>query len=327
MSLELRELSVVAGLQELEPEWWELWKRCPSATPFQSPGWMLPWWRRLWGGGEVWAVALRRDSRLAGLAQMFIWGPPGARRVSLAGSGITDYLDFLMETELAAEGAEMVLDRVMAKRHRWDRCDFQELRAGSPLLEAGTRRGLPIKPCAVCPVLELPGSWEELLAGLSYKFRTDLRRARKRLGSAVLETAGPANLDEMLGALFRLHAARWEGRNQSGMLATAALQGFHCEVAHAFVRAGLLRLLGLRVEGALAAVLYGFAGQDRFYAYLDGFDPALARLSPGTVLMAMAIEGAIGAGLREFDFLRRPEAYKYWWGARDRENLRLELAA
>ena len=33
-----------AGLEALAPEWWELWRRCPAATPFQSRAWLLPWW-------------------------------------------------------------------------------------------------------------------------------------------------------------------------------------------------------------------------------------------------------------------------------------------
>jgi CelD/BcsL family acetyltransferase involved in cellulose biosynthesis len=32
-------------LEALTPEWWDLWRRCPSAMPFQAPGWLLPWWR------------------------------------------------------------------------------------------------------------------------------------------------------------------------------------------------------------------------------------------------------------------------------------------
>lgn len=56
------------------------------------------------------------------------------------------------------------------------------------------------------------------------------------------------------------------------------------------------------------------------YGYLGGFRPEMARCSPGTVLIDHVLEAAIGEKLREFDFLRGKEAYKYLWGSRDRIN-------
>jgi CelD/BcsL family acetyltransferase involved in cellulose biosynthesis len=41
--------------------------------------------------------------------------------------------------------------------------------------------------------------------------------------------------------------------------------------------------------------------------------------------MAQAIEHAIGDGVREFDFLRGDETYKFAWKAEERETLRLIL--
>src|SRR3954467_7238622 len=44
-------VDTVEGLTRLLPQWWALWDRCPSATPFQSPAWLLPWWRAFQPGG------------------------------------------------------------------------------------------------------------------------------------------------------------------------------------------------------------------------------------------------------------------------------------
>ena len=59
-----------------------------------------------------------------------------------------------------------------------------------------------------------------------------------------------------------------------------------------------------RFDGAIAAALFGFAGHGRFYAYLDGFDPALARAQPRYGADGVAVQQAIGEGIPEFDFLR-----------------------
>ncbi len=102
-----------------------------------------------------------------------------------------------------------------------------------------------------------------------------------------------------------------------------ALRRFYTEAAGSLLRHGMLRLYGLRIGGELAAALYGFAGHGRFYAYLDGFDPALARLSTGTALLGCAVEHAVAEGLTKFDFLRHGEAFKYLWGASDETNRRV----
>jgi CelD/BcsL family acetyltransferase involved in cellulose biosynthesis len=51
--------------------------------------------------------------------------------------------------------------------------------------------------------------------------------------------------------------------------------------------------------------------------YLNGFDPAYERFSPGSLLIEYAMEQARKSCQRSFDFLRGAEAYKYRWGARD----------
>jgi CelD/BcsL family acetyltransferase involved in cellulose biosynthesis len=55
------------AFEALAPQWWELWRRCPSATPFQTPALLLPWWRHF-APGQLVAIAVWREDRLIGLA-------------------------------------------------------------------------------------------------------------------------------------------------------------------------------------------------------------------------------------------------------------------
>lgn len=315
----VQEITSSEALEALRPEWEELWRRCPAATPFQSPQWLLPWWRNLFRGGWLWTLAARDDAgRLAGLAPLFIHfhdGNPEMRQVSFIGAGITDYLDFLGD----AESTIHLLSHIAQHAETWAICDFQELRPESPLLGAKfpALPRLETTKCAVCPVLSLPASMDELKARLPHH----LKRSR----AFEFETARQETLDEFMDALFRLHAARWRMKDEEGMLATRRLRNFHREAAAEFLRAGMLRLHGMRRDGAIAAVIYAFADRGRTYAYLSGFDPALARCSPGTLLLRFAIERAIAEGCSEFDFLRKKEDYKYLWGARGRINRRIRM--
>src|SRR5205814_10701298 len=135
-----------------------LWDRCPAATPFQSPEWLLPWWRRL-GWGRLWALALRREGRLCGLAPLFLgryYGLP-LRAVRLLGTGISDSLDLLLEPEHAREGAAAILDHLARCRRAWDLADFRQLPPDSPLAAAPIPSSIFSRGEAdeVCPVLSL----------------------------------------------------------------------------------------------------------------------------------------------------------------------------
>jgi CelD/BcsL family acetyltransferase involved in cellulose biosynthesis len=327
-ALQVDEIETPAGLEALREEWSALWERCPGATPFQAPEWLLPWRQHL-GRGRLWVLALRQGDRLAGLAPFFVeryYGLP-LRRVCLLGTGGTDYLDLLLEPGCAEEGARLVLDRLAERRARWEFCDFQQLRPRSPLLAAPAPTGLDslTRPQDVCPVLTLPPTAAALPQALPPRLRANVRYYRRRLereGEARFETADVGTLDELLEALFRLHQARWNRRLLPGSFRGARARRFHREAAAGFLARGWLRLHALRFRGTVRAALYCFTAGGRGYYYSGGFQPEMARFSPGTLLTAHALEDAVRAGAGEFDFLRGDEPYKYRWGAGERVNER-----
>ena len=293
----------VEGLVQLEPEWSDLHRRCPRATPFQSPEWLLPWMRHLFGGGEIWALVLRENQELVGFVPYFCWGVE-RRTVSFLGAGISDYGDLLFAPGRERECVAAAFDFLGQIRSRWDVLDLQELRAGSGFLV-----GREAVECSRCPVLDLGG----YPSGMDSKHRTDLRRAQNKLGkNAEVQIEFTDDLEDF----FLLHEARWGPIDDS-------IRRFHREAAAKFATAGLLRLSVLRVGNAPAAAIYAFSTGTTLYCYLSGFDPAMAKLSPGAVLLAWTIERAIDEGIKEIDFLRQTEAYKYLWGAKDRINYKL----
>ena len=110
------------------------------------------------------------------------------------------------------------------------------------------------------------------------------------------------------------------------MLDDEAVRRFHREAAPGLLARGALCLYAMRLDGDVVATLYTLRHRGRVFLYLSGFEPAAARLNPGTLLIGHAIEEAAREGAAEVDFLRGGEPYKYTWGARDRPVWRLRLA-
>jgi CelD/BcsL family acetyltransferase involved in cellulose biosynthesis len=325
-AIHIEEVTTWAALDALRPEWSRLWARCATATPFQLPEWLLPWWKHF-GGGELLVLALRCEGRLVGLAPLFIHEQEGRplRQLSFIGAGISDYLDFLWEPDAALLVTETILPYLAQQRSRWNVGGLQDLRADSPLLTVQAPPELHLEkfPLDVCPVLSLPATTEAFLANLPARQRRNLWMARRRLARADefhLEMADEKMLPEFLDALFRLHRAGWERRHLPGILAGNQLHTFHREAAAGLRQRGCLRLYGLRGNGEIVAALYAVRDRSRTYAYLSGFEPNLEPFNLDTLIIGHAIEAAIREGVREFDFGRGRDADKYTWGARDQTN-------
>ncbi|BDG08718.1 GNAT family N-acetyltransferase [Anaeromyxobacter paludicola] len=317
-------------LEALRDAWADLFRRAPAATPFQSPGWLLAWGRQLAPPAPPLAAALFRGRELAALLPSFVYRRGGRRVLGLLGGGVSDYQDLLLDPSLAPEGAATLLAR-LAGTGAFDALDLEALPPGSPLLAPGA---LPpslaggAAPQAACPGLDLPGDPAAWRARLSAKARDNLRQGRRRLerlGPVEVRLAGAGiEVTAALAESFRLHRARWAGRGEAGVLGASLLWRFHAEAARAAAREGTLRLRLLLAGGRVVASLHGFLWRGRGYAYLSGLDPAAARASPGLLLHAEAIEGAIREGARGYDLLRGREPYKYGLGAEDRFTLRLQ---
>lgn len=320
---EIGELPDPAAVRE---EWLQLWARSPDATPFQSPAWLIPWWRHF-GGGEPLVLAVREQGRLVGLAPFYVRHEPEGRKLLPLGIGVSDYLDPLLEP---AHGPA-VLAYLASQRHRFDWADLEGLRAGSALLAADPPAGwrAPLQPREPCPVLLLPrpGAVEGRLAARLTRLAYYGRRVEKLGGR--LEAATAATLPALLEALIALHGRRWAGEGEPGVLADPAVQAFHREAAPGLLASGLLRLNVLWLEGRVVAAVYGLADRSRHHLYVTAFDPAAPKLSLGSLTIGHTIRQAMAEGMAEFHFLRGRERYKYDWGAVDRPMLarRLEPSA
>jgi CelD/BcsL family acetyltransferase involved in cellulose biosynthesis len=275
----------------------------------------------------LFVVAAVNGGELVGLAPFYREDSSGCRRLLPVGISVSDYHDVLLDPAFADAGGRAILEAALGALD-WERWEFEELRADAAALRLAAPPGVEEEeaPQSACPTLVLCGREVAQIVPKTKRRKLNLARNRAaRRGTVEVRQADGATAGEALDHLFRLHGSRWGARGESGVLADPTVQAFHRSAAPALAAEGLLRLFVLTIDGTVAAVQYGLHHGTSSYAYLAGFDPSFEFESPGVILMAHAIETALGEGARDFHFLRGQEPYKYGWGAVDRWNRRRTL--
>ena len=320
---EIRVIRSAEDLAALQSQWWDLWRRA-AAPPFLCPAWLLPWWQ-VFQPGELCSVAVFEEGRLIALAALYC----DRERLLPVGIALSDYLDVLADPHDAralpglAEGAHDLPG--------WAEWSLEELPPAAAALAlpapAGCADGASAQ--SACPVLALPLTTDGLDAAIPAGKLRKLRMARHRAdrrGGFSIERVEAGGVDGFLRNLVRLHRVRWEEKGGSEALRGARVEEFLAAATPRLLAEGLGRFFLLRLGGRCAGAYYGMSDGLQAYAWLGGFDPDFAHESPGSLLIAHAIETAAGEGCREFHFMRGREPYKYEWGAVDRWSVRRVLS-
>lgn len=332
----------------LEPEWRRLSAAGAPDNAFLTWEWLSAWCAAF--GSErrqpAFIVAGRHGEitgMLAAVVDRVGVGRYTLGHLALAGSGRAgaDHLDAVLDPGDAAPAAGAIADALLSPepsgpgRPGASLVRLDGLAAGSALAAAVDHRAgaRPVRRLGTrCPYLPLPGSWDELLARLSRNRRDVLRRKERSLerdhpGAATYRRVDTvAGLAATFPVLVDLHQAVRRARGDRGAFADPRLARFHADVAGRFLRAGMLRLYVLEVDGKVVAAINCWRRGDRVAFLHTGYDEALARHSPGMLVLAHAIRASIAEGATEFDFLRGDEPYKHHWTGQARDDVRLWVA-
>lgn len=165
--------------------------------------------------------------------------------------------------------------------------------------------------------IDMSLGFEGYMARFSGKTRSTLRRKARKLaeetgGYTITAHRTPAEIEAFLGHALPLSARTYQARLlDAGLPDTPTARRAMLEAAEA----GRMRCFLLHAGGeAIAYLSLPVIGQTLVYAHL-GYDPAAARLSPGTVLQMDALETLFGeGGYRWFDFTEGEGAHKALFG-------------
>jgi CelD/BcsL family acetyltransferase involved in cellulose biosynthesis len=325
------------GFSALKPEWNALLSRSRCDTLFLTWEWQSTWWKHL-GDGALLLLGFRADDdgRLVGIAPLFqSTTDQGQSLLVVVGCrDVSDYLDLIIERGQEDSVYQALLDYLQNEAPAWEVLDLcnlpQESLTYLRLRELAMARGYQtrVETEDVCPVVDLPTTWEGYLSQLDKKQRHEVRRKLRRAESEAetrfVVVGGEHDLASEMRAFVQLHQTSTPEKTK---FMDPQMQRFFFDVAQVLQARGWLQLTFIEIEGKKAASLLNFDYQDTILVYNSGYDPAqFAHLSPGWVLTARCIEHAIALGRHKFDFLRGDEDYKYRFGGRDTEVRRLLIA-
>ena len=298
--------------------WHELVEADPSGTFFHTPAFLKLYWEEFGETPEhlLLAFAEEDDASQVGAVAFERIG----RTLRLGPVGVPGRQDAMAKELWTA----------LLIRDDWADADLRGLPEDQPwfglLRDAASAQGLDVTEDedGVSPFLPLPGSWEDYLAGLSSKYRHEIKRKARKLveeaGEFRIVTADDETMIPMLDRFVELHRM---SEGPKGVFMVPGMEIFFRRLGEAFCADGVFRLSFIEVGGQLAAGTIAFVWGGTSYLYNSAFDRSWGNLAPGMVLVGEDIRLAIEEGCGGFDLLKGDYAYKYRFGSHPRAVKRL----
>lgn len=235
----------------------------------------------------------------------------------LGDQDVSDYLDALILPE-HSDAAYEGLTQYLSEHSAWQKLQLISVPEDSSTFHGiktvADTLGLAYQQTQqdVCPIIDLPATWDEYLAAVGKKQRHEIKRKWLRLeeqGKVTFRVVKDTNADpEALETFFTLHR---QSSVEKEKFWTPEHTTFFKHLSDAASKGGWLRLYFLDFDGTPAASMYCFEYGDDLLIYNSGFNAtAFVDKSIGQVMMAFTIKDAIEHGKKRYDFLRGGEEYK-----------------
>jgi CelD/BcsL family acetyltransferase involved in cellulose biosynthesis len=316
---------------DLEAEWNDAVERAGVGHPFLCHEWFRTWWDCFGANRSLHIVVARAAGRILAIAPMMrervqMYGM-SVRKLDLIHNDHTPRADFIVAGP-ARDAYRAIWDELAAGQREWDLVQLSRLpresatRGAFEQLAGVGRFPTGVWPGDVSPYLTLEGTWDTYLAGLSAKFRSNVRNRLSRLtrlGEPRLEVLDDVRAIEAARTdALRLEASGWKAQAGTSICSDPAVERFYTQLAERATARGWLRLLFLTVGGRRIATSYGSCYGGRLFLFKTGYDPEYATCSPFKLLTYFAIQAAYAEGLTEIDFLGDAEPWKLEWTGQSR---------
>lgn len=310
----------------LEHTWNGLADRAGIAHPFLRHEWVRAWWDAFGRHARLHILVVRTNGEVTAIAPFMrdtavMYGVP-VRRVRLIHNDHTPRIDLIVASD-AADACRAVWHALRHDSEPWDVLLLGQLPHDSPTrttfssCAVGDGCSTGIWKSSDSPYLPLAGTWDQYHAGLSAKFRSNLRNRMSRasrLGEPALEVLTDRDaIRDACDEAWRLESSGWKEQTGTAIVSDPEVHDFYTRLIERGTDAGWLQLLFLNVGGRRIATSYGACFHRRLFLFKTGYDPDYATCSPFKLLTYLAIRDAYARGLCEVDFLGESEPWKREW--------------
>lgn len=302
---------------------WQKLERTGEATPYQTFLWTRAWQETLGkaAGDRFWPLLITGgDGKVMGLLPLVLGEKHGLRIARFAGGKHANYTMPLFSVGIRDTLQPAALTAALIAVAQSQSVDLFILDHqvvawnGAP----NPFSALPSEPSASSAYSgRLAASGEAHMRTLmSSESRKKLRHKERKLAEegpvAVVEGKDRATRDRLLDAFFEQKCQRFKAQGIANPFEDPAAQAFFRNDAMAADRPGALRLFGLVRGDETLAVFGGCAHQGRFTGMFTSFDsrPAIARYSPGDLLLYKMVSQLCDEGSSVFDLGTGDASYK-----------------
>ncbi|MEV0633459.1 GNAT family N-acetyltransferase [Streptomyces sp. NPDC050619] len=314
---------------ELASDWGELYRRCATATPFQSHAWLHSWWLSYGRRGRLRLILVRDGGELVAAAPLMRVSRPVPSLVPLGGA-ISDYGDVLLDDERGEE-AVAALAEGLSTAARTALIDFREVRPGGAAERVydhwrGPRRRVSDSVCLELPAVPMAELVARLPAAKAQRVRAKLRRLTA-LG-VERHVVEPDEVDKSLRRLIELHQLQWQGRRVTPEHLRPRFRDHLVRSVEPMVRSGDAVVTEFRLDDDVVAVDLTLLSERLAGGYLYGAHPCLRERKADVAVMLLdaCAEHLPDGGRGTLSLLRGNEPYKHHWRPETVVNQRLLLA-
>src|SRR4030042_3360707 len=316
-------------LTSLSSLWDGLLQKCgDEKSIYLTHEWVTTWWRYFGGDKKLHILIIEKDREVIGIVPLMITeyriGLFKLRILETIGSVNCNYV-WIVPLENREAAMTCLLGYLVSELNRSgfvlrlslvpDDSKFLDMLKGR-VGKISKKLAVKVKLKTLAPFVSLPSPWEALYRSLSQNRRWVLR---KKLGileqehSVEFQEYTADNLFDRLNEFIDLHQRRWESVNVRGVFFNNEMKEFYRDIAIRFHEKNWLYFSFLNINGAMASGEFGYIYNDKLYGATAGRDVKYAKYSIGHLHYMFMIKDAIKRGLRELDFLKGAEPYKFYW--------------
>ena len=286
-----------------EGDWNRLVEQHPRALPFNSYAWMATFFEHRLVAGQSWVCLMaRRGGELVGVLPLVVRRAgrfPGAGLVaSTPEDDHTICVDLLVRPGMEVEVSPALLSGAFEALPHCRRIEFSRLPTDSATVDLArdSRLGVPAMRsfAAMGAYLPIQGDFASYRVSLSRNFRNNISKAGNKIAKTgkpewVFHTGAEAR-EQDLRDFVEVEASNWKGESGTAIARSPELVAFYTSLCRRLSTAGWLQWQLFKLDDRLIAGNMTVVIGPRMLVWKLGYDEAVSKLSPGTLLLERVIQ-------------------------------------